>query len=42
MTITEVNADVIKGTFSFTSPDGDGNTITVTNGTFRAENVISN
>ncbi len=42
MTITEVNADVIKGTFSFTSPDGDGNTITVTNGTFRTENVISN
>ncbi|MGL2966123.1 DUF6252 family protein [Flavobacterium sp. XGLA_31] len=39
MTITEVNANVIKGTFSFTSPDGDGNTITVTEGTFRAENI---
>lgn len=39
MTITEVTADVIKGTFSFTSPDFDGNTISITNGTFRAENV---
>lgn len=39
ITITEVTADVIKGTFSFTSPDFDGNPITVTNGSFRAENV---
>ena len=28
--ITEVNADVIKGTFSFTGSDGNGGTITVT------------
>ncbi|WNM17985.1 DUF6252 family protein [Flavobacterium capsici] len=39
LTITQVTADVIKGTFSFTSPDFDGNTITVTEGTFRAENI---
>jgi hypothetical protein len=39
ITITEVTADVIKGTFSFTSPDSEGNTISVTNGSFRAENV---
>ena len=39
MTVTKVTADVIKGTFSFTSPDGDGNIITVTDGTFSAENV---
>lgn len=39
MNITEVNANVIKGTFSFTSPDGDGNTITITEGSFRAENI---
>ena len=39
LTITEVNADVIKGTFSFTGSDGNGGTITVTDGTFRAENI---
>ncbi len=39
MTITEVTADVIKGTFSFTGEDGNGGTITVTEGSFRAENV---
>jgi hypothetical protein len=39
MTITEVNADVIKGTFSFTSPNSNGGTITVTEGTFRAANI---
>jgi Family of unknown function (DUF6252) len=39
MTITEVNADVIKGTFSFTGEDGNGGTITVTEGSFRAENI---
>ena len=39
MTITQVNADVIKGAFSFTSPDSAGGTITVTEGTFRAENI---
>lgn len=39
MTVTQVTADVIKGTFSFTSPDGDGNIITVTDGSFRAENI---
>jgi len=37
--ITEVNADVIKGTFSFTGDDGNGGTISVTEGSFRAENV---
>lgn len=39
MIITEVNADVIKGTFSFTGDDGNGGTITVTEGSFRAENI---
>lgn len=39
MTITEVTADVIKGTFSFTGDDGNGGTITVTEGSFRAENI---
>ena len=39
MTITEVNADVIKGTFSFTGDDGNGGTVTVTEGSFRAENI---
>ncbi len=37
--ITEVTADVIKGTFSFTGDDGNGGTITVTEGSFRAENI---
>jgi hypothetical protein len=39
MSITEVNADVIKGTFTFTGDDGNGGTITVTEGSFRAENI---
>ncbi|MBF6641277.1 hypothetical protein IVB69_07280 [Flavobacterium sp. J49] len=39
MVITEVNANVIKGTFSFTGDDGNGGTITVTEGSFRAENI---
>jgi hypothetical protein len=39
MIITEVNADVIRGTFSFTGDDGNGGTITVTEGSFRAENI---
>lgn len=39
MNITEVTADVIKGTFSFTGDDGNGGTITVTEGSFRAENI---
>lgn len=39
MIITEVNANVIKGTFSFTGDDGNGGTITVTEGSFRAENI---
>ncbi len=39
MTISVVTADVIQGTFSFTSPDGNGGTIAVTEGTFRAENI---
>ncbi|MFN3752596.1 DUF6252 family protein [Flavobacterium sp.] len=39
MVITEVTADVIKGTFSFTGDDGNGGTITVTEGSFRAENI---
>ena len=39
MKITEVTADVIKGTFSFTSPDSEGGTITISEGTFRADNI---
>ncbi|WP_291132501.1 DUF6252 family protein [Flavobacterium sp. UBA7682] len=39
MNITEVTADVIKGTFSFTGDDGNGGTIIVTEGSFRAENI---
>lgn len=37
--ITEVNAEVIKGTFTFSGDDGNGGTITVTEGSFRAENI---
>ncbi|WP_449533999.1 DUF6252 family protein [Flavobacterium sp.] len=39
MIVTEVTADVIKGTFSFSSPDADDSMINVTEGTFRAENI---
>lgn len=39
LVITQVTADVIKGTFSFTGDDGNGGTVTVTDGSFRAENV---
>lgn len=38
VTITQVDADVIKGTFSFTGTNL-GTTYTVTEGEFRAENI---
>lgn len=38
ITITQVNADVIKGTFSFTGTN-EGATYTITEGEFRAENI---
>ena len=36
--VTEVNADVIKGTFSFTGTN-QGTTYSITDGEFRAENI---
>ncbi|WP_298136281.1 DUF6252 family protein [Flavobacterium sp.] len=38
VTVTQVNADVIKGTFSFVGTN-EGATYTVTEGEFRAENI---
>lgn len=36
LVITELGADYVKGTFSFTGTNDEGTTATVTNGTFRA------
>jgi hypothetical protein len=36
LVVTEIDSEYIKGTFSFTGDDGNGVTISVTNGSFRA------
>ncbi|MDI1256430.1 MAG: DUF6252 family protein [Flavobacterium sp.] len=40
--ITSIDADYIKGTFSFTGTDFDGQTYTITNGSFRAYSPSGN
>ncbi|WP_130735941.1 hypothetical protein [Flavobacterium sp. J27] len=34
--VTEINEEYIKGTFTFTGDDGNGTSVSVTNGSFRA------
>ncbi|KIX22061.1 hypothetical protein SY27_05170 [Flavobacterium sp. 316] len=34
--VTEINDEYIKGTFTFTGDDGNGTTVSVTDGSFRA------